>query len=215
MGTTTLGDKLRKNGKRPSCEPCRVRKQSCDHEQPCQRCQRHNRACFYAAAPMTKPKTNAAATLPSPSPDGIPTPSSVFSVPALPAAHSPKPPIQKKIIKRHNPLTLRTGGNLGFHRGANAWYGHIGRTSFNAILEEAEEVPCSLWESSSTMSDEQAADGWDDRGFEFCKEIMAWLPKRERFASGHSESTARTLCGPSHSCGIKSGTAFLRLLEHY
>lgn len=47
---------LRRNGKKPSCEPCRKSKLSCDHIRPiCGRCQRRRapERCVYHPAPMT------------------------------------------------------------------------------------------------------------------------------------------------------------------
>jgi hypothetical protein len=46
---------VRRNGKRPSCEPCRISKLSCDHQVPCARCKRRKieSRCFIHAAPMT------------------------------------------------------------------------------------------------------------------------------------------------------------------
>lgn len=49
----------RRNGRLASCEPCRVGKMRCGHEQPiCGRCQSRGLAarCFYHAAPLTKPR---------------------------------------------------------------------------------------------------------------------------------------------------------------
>lgn len=49
----------RRNGKQPSCEPCRKSKIRCDHGQPvCDRCQRRGleSRCFYHPAPLTKPR---------------------------------------------------------------------------------------------------------------------------------------------------------------
>lgn len=47
---------VRRNGKRPSCEPCRISKLSCDHITPvCGRCQRRKipQKCIFHPAPMT------------------------------------------------------------------------------------------------------------------------------------------------------------------
>jgi hypothetical protein len=47
---------VRRNGKRPSCEPCRISKLSCDHVTPiCGRCQRRQipQKCIWHPAPMT------------------------------------------------------------------------------------------------------------------------------------------------------------------
>jgi hypothetical protein len=47
---------VRRNGKRPSCEPCRISKLSCDHVTPiCGRCQRRKipQKCIWHPAPMT------------------------------------------------------------------------------------------------------------------------------------------------------------------
>jgi len=141
---------------------------------------------------MTKTKVpgTGASALPSPSSEGTPTPSSTFSVPAIPAS-LPKPAPTKKIIKRTNPLTLRSGGHIGYARlpSSLASIGHTGKTAFSAILEEAEEVPGELWDNESS-TDVQSQEPWDDRGLEFCKEILAWLPKRqvgERVLHGWAE----------------------------
>ena len=48
--------KLRRNGRKPSCEPCRKSKYRCDHKQPvCARCQARgiSNRCVYHPAPMT------------------------------------------------------------------------------------------------------------------------------------------------------------------
>jgi hypothetical protein len=133
---------------------------------------------------MTKPKVPPGVNvnaLPSPSSEGTPSSTSTFSVPAMPSsmiAAPPKPTSSKKVTKRISPLTLRSGGNLGYARIPSAWVqaGHTGKTAFSAILEEAEEVPNELW-------GDDLKDGkrpfWDDRGLEFCKEILAWMPKRD------------------------------------
>ncbi|KAH8696444.1 hypothetical protein BGW36DRAFT_417604 [Talaromyces proteolyticus] len=50
---------LRRNGKRTSCEPCRMAKVRCDHTTPiCRRCQSRNitNQCYYHPAPLTKEK---------------------------------------------------------------------------------------------------------------------------------------------------------------
>ncbi|KAF7952871.1 hypothetical protein EAE96_006095 [Botrytis aclada] len=48
---------LRRNGKRPSCEPCRIGKLACGHEQPyCGRCVKREleARCWYHPAPMSR-----------------------------------------------------------------------------------------------------------------------------------------------------------------
>lgn len=48
----------RRNGKLPSCEPCRKSKLRCDHKSPvCDRCIKRDQAtqCFYHPAPLTRP----------------------------------------------------------------------------------------------------------------------------------------------------------------
>lgn len=46
----------RRNGRPPSCEPCRKSKLRCDHAAPCGRCIRRRRVdqCFYHPNPLTK-----------------------------------------------------------------------------------------------------------------------------------------------------------------
>ncbi|KAL4962719.1 putative chromatin structure remodeling complex protein RSC3 [Aspergillus stella-maris] len=50
----------RRNGRLPSCEPCRKSKLRCDHQSPiCGRCLRNGRTerCVYHPAPLTQPRT--------------------------------------------------------------------------------------------------------------------------------------------------------------
>jgi len=141
---------------------------------------------------MTKPKlehagSSGSVTFPSPSSDGTPTPSSggTYITAPIPMAPPPLPLPQtktahaRKPAKRSNPLAFRTGATFGYaKRLPGDWntIGHTGKTAFSAILEEA--VPCELWWNDSSESG-MTSDGWDDRGLEFCKEIIAWLPKRD------------------------------------
>lgn len=46
--------RLRRNGQRQSCEPCRLSKLRCDHESPCSRCVRRNKTCYFHPAPMSR-----------------------------------------------------------------------------------------------------------------------------------------------------------------
>ncbi|KAE8371329.1 putative fungal-specific transcription factor [Aspergillus bertholletiae] len=55
---------VRKNGKPISCEPCRVSKIRCDHQQPtCRRCDIRGLSskCYYHPAPLTRPRKKAQA----------------------------------------------------------------------------------------------------------------------------------------------------------
>ncbi|KNG82297.1 hypothetical protein ANOM_008700 [Aspergillus nomiae NRRL 13137] len=55
---------VRKNGKPISCEPCRISKIRCDHQQPtCRRCDVRGLSskCYYHPAPLTRPRKKAQA----------------------------------------------------------------------------------------------------------------------------------------------------------
>ena len=135
---------LRRNGKLPSCEPCRKSKLSCDHASPiCGRCQKRKspQSCTYHPAPMTgtKPATDEKiqsrtkrprrdATNP-PDQDGYPRPIQ------SPGGHKGPPPHYKQVdevIHRHAPTP--EAANMACDTGE----GYLGPTSYGAVFRESQ-----------------------------------------------------------------------------
>lgn len=169
------GARLRRNGKQQSCEPCRIRKQSCTHQTPCQRCIRHNRNCVYVDAPMSKERKAAAGPLtPTPTTSDVSSPKTS----ARPATSS-----YRKPSKQDNPLTLETGTTIGYSRThAPLSLGYVGSTGYSAILDEAKaHLGMNIWELQDAPSDHLPwgvrPDG-SNPGRAFCKKILAWLPSQ-------------------------------------
>ena len=191
--------KLRRNGKQQSCEPCRSRKQSCSHQSPCARCIRHKRNCVYVDAPMSRQRK---------AEDGSPLPTPAPSFASV--TSSPKPVVKRtsaslrKASTQDNPLTLETGGTIGYRRTpAGMSLGYVGSTGFSAILDEAKNhLGMNIWEDPDAPSETQAwevrADG-SSPGRAICRKILAWLPspqimyKVRRYAQGEWTCTSSQL----------------------
>ena len=93
MASTPAVPAYRRNGKIPSCEPCRISKLRCDHERPtCRRCRQRQKQCIYHPAPMTKSRSSDGASSPTFRVNTRPPPSA--SAPArqsLPSGYLPTP----------------------------------------------------------------------------------------------------------------------------
>lgn len=168
------GARLRRNGKQQSCEPCRIRKQSCTHQTPCQRCIRHNRNCVYVDAPMSKERKAAAGPLtPTPTTSAVPSPKAIVRPPTGSSFRKPS--------RQDNPLTLVAGTTIGYSRTpAPLSLGYVGSTGYSAILDEAKaHLGMNIWELQDAPSDQLPwgvrPDG-SNPGRAFCKKILAWLP---------------------------------------
>lgn len=167
MGEQLAMPAFRRNGKKPSCEPCRKSKYSCDHVTPvCGRCQRRGIAtkCSYHPAPMKglTPKI----TKPHSLPRSLPTPPSNPQQGSLPVSPMAKahlttpssqlawevsvrdPPQAGSTTSEASPISLRTERS-GSRAAPIQEHGFLGSTSYNAVftdnidtigLEEASEV---------------------------------------------------------------------------
>ena len=135
---------LRRNGKLPSCEPCRKSKLSCDHVSPvCGRCQKKRtpQICTYHPAPMTGAKRTTDNSTQShskrprndatnpPDQNGYPKSSqSPGGYKGLPAHHKQV----DEVIHRHapSPEAAKIAGDTR--------EGYLGPTSYGAVFRESQ-----------------------------------------------------------------------------
>ena len=136
---------LRRNGKKPSCEPCRKSKLSCDHIRPiCGRCQRRRAPdrCVYHPAPMTnglRPRLPSTGTNQSEREDNDP--------PQQPVASSLNQDLTTSLALREDGLTGASPPGSGF----------LGPTSYSAVFTEGQR---NLSREDSKLTHEDSARGW-------------------------------------------------------
>lgn len=171
---------LRRNGKKPSCEPCRKSKLSCDHIRPiCGRCQRRRapERCLYHPAPMT----NGQKPNPSSIKENQPVPQDSTS-PRRPASSSLENGSKSASPLPEDRLTVASPPVSGF----------LGPTSYSAVYTEGQsdiniqddklsrEVNVRGWQPSKLPS-------WDSSEVKEGAEVLSLLADLSRYEPALSQ----------------------------
>lgn len=170
----------RKNGMQPSCENCRIAKARCDHNNPCERCTRQRKKCYFHPAPMSGMRKASTPTnhLKRPS-DSVPASEATRPPPAKRNTAPPAVDRGAEATAIAQPLTP-----LGYSYSrapAKMTLGYMGSTGFGAILQENKFA--SLWDNSDSQPLEAVQSNASDNGYSsaFGASILAWLPRRNLF----------------------------------